>query len=72
MLKCIHFYSTKRERKAAFSEYYNWRNSQKYTHITINEDGDPREIECTRYVYHVERMLDESRLHKVAGTYEAG
>ena len=72
MLKCIHFYGTKRERKQAFYDYYNWRNSQKYTHITINEDGDPREIECTRYIYHVERMLDESRIHKMAGTYEAG
>lgn len=69
MLKSIHFYSTKRDRKTAFNDYYNWRNSQKYTHITINEDGAPQEIECTRYIYHVERMLDESRVPKMAGTY---
>lgn len=72
MLKYIHLYSTKKERNAAFRNYYNWRDNQKYTHITINEDGDPIEIECTRYIYHVERMLDESRVHKMAGTYEAG
>lgn len=62
MLKCIHQYSTKKERKEAFSIYYNWKNSQMYTHITINEDGDPQEKECSKYVYHAERMLGKPGL----------
>ena len=45
MLKQIHQYSTKKERKQAFSLYYNWRDSQVYSHLTINEDGDPQEKE---------------------------
>ena len=62
MLKCIHQYSTKKERKEAFGIYYDWKNSQMYTHITINEDGDPQEKECSKYVYHAERMLGKSGL----------
>lgn len=57
MLKCIHQYSTKKQRKTAFKEYYNWKDSQIYTHITINEDGDPQETECSAYVYHAERVF---------------
>lgn len=72
MLKNIHHFSTKYDRKQAFKDYYKWRDNQKYTHITINDDGDPREIECTRYIYHIERMLDESRVRKMAGTYVSG
>lgn len=62
MLKCIHQYSTKKERKEAFGIYYDWKNSQMYTHITINEDGDPQEKECSKYVYHAERMLGKPGL----------
>ena len=62
MLKCIHQYSNKKERKEAFSIYYNWKNNQVYTHITINEDGDPQEKECSKYVYHAERMLGKPGL----------
>ena len=69
MLKCIHQFSSKKERKTAFNAYYNWRNNQTYTHITINENGEPQEKTCTRYVYHVERMLDKSRIFKGAGNY---
>lgn len=57
MLKCIHQYSGKKERKQAFDEYDNWKKSQIYTHLTINENGDPQEKECSKYVYHAERML---------------
>lgn len=57
MLKCIHQYSNKRERKQAFNAYYDWKKSKTYTHIIINEDGDPQEKQCSSYVYHVERML---------------
>ena len=69
MLKCIHQFSSKKERKTAFNAYYNWRNNQVYTHITINDDGDPQEKECTKYVYYVERMLNRPRLHKSTGNH---
>lgn len=62
MLQCIHQYSSKRERKQAFNAYYDWKNKQIYTHITINEDGDPLELECSPYAYHTERMLERSQL----------
>ena len=57
MLKCIHQYSSKKERKEAFSTYYDWKNNQQYTHIIINDDGDPQRKECSKYVYHAEKML---------------
>lgn len=62
MLKCIHQYSSKRERKQAFNDYYTWKKSQHYNKTTINEDGNPQEKPCSRYVYHVERMLNRSRV----------
>ena len=62
MLKCIHQYSTKKERKQAFSDYNEWKNSQNYTHIIINEDGDLEERPCSKYVYHAERMLGRRKL----------
>ena len=40
MLKCIHQYSGKRERKQALSTYNTWKNNQTYTHKTIKENGD--------------------------------
>ena len=64
MLQCIHQFSSKKDRKQAFSTYYDWKNKQVYTHITINEDGDPLERQCTRYVYHAEKMLGRSKLDK--------
>ena len=69
MLKCIHQFSTKKERKQAFTTYNNYKNSQQYKLITINGEGNPEEKTCSSYVYHVERMLDKSRLYKAAGTY---
>lgn len=57
MLKCIHQFSSKHERKQAFNAYNAWKSSQIYSHTTINENGDPQRIECTKYVYHAERML---------------
>ena len=64
MLKCIHQYSTKHERKQAFNTYNTWRKDQVFSHITINEQGDPQEIECSKYVYHAERMLGKPGLAK--------
>lgn len=72
MLKCIHQYSTKKERKQAFTAYENYKNSQNYKLITINGEGNPEQKTCSSYVYHVERMLDKSRVLKSAGTYTTG
>ena len=57
MLNCIHQYSSKHERKQAFNLYNNWRKQQMFLHLTINENGDKEQTECTKYVYHAERML---------------
>lgn len=57
MLNCIHQYSSKHEKKQAFNTYNNWKKAQIFTHMTINEDGEYEETECTKYVYHAERML---------------
>ena len=54
MLKCIHQFSTKQERKQAFNQYNNWLKEQTYCHITIDEHGNPQETPCTRYVKHTE------------------
>ena len=57
MLKCIHQYSGKKERKQSFDTYNNWKKQYIFSHLTINENGDPQEKECSKYVYHAERML---------------
>ena len=62
MLKCIHQYSGKKERKQAFDIYNNWKKAQIFAHLTINDNGDPQETECTKYVYHAERMLGKPGL----------
>jgi hypothetical protein len=31
----------------AFNAYKNWKKEQAYTHITLNEDGNPQQTECT-------------------------
>lgn len=54
MLNCIHYYSSKYERKEALKKYDKWIENQFYTHLEINEKGDPQRIECTRYVAHAE------------------
>lgn len=58
MLQCIHQYSSKSERKSAFRRYDRWRNSQKYSHLTINEDEQPVEEPCSKYVAHYEYKND--------------
>ena len=64
MLNCIHQYSSKKEKKQAFNAYNNWKNKQIYFHTTINEDGDPQQKECSKYVYYAERMLNKPGLVK--------
>lgn len=67
MLKCIHQFSNKYERKIAFNAYYNWKKQQAYSHITLNENGDPQETKCTKYVKHAETMLAKRGLLKGPG-----
>ena len=64
MLKCIHQYSTKYERKMAFNAYRNWKKEQFYTHTTLNENGEPQQTECTQYVKHAETALTKRGLLK--------
>lgn len=64
LLKYIHQFSSKSERRQALKTYYDYVNNLKYTHITINDDGDPQETECTRYVEHAEKVLERRKLHK--------
>lgn len=64
LLKYIHQFSSKNERKAALKTYYDYINSLTYTHETINEDGDPQITECTRYVEHAEKVLKQRGIYK--------
>lgn len=67
MLKCIHRFSNKYERKQAFGAYNNWKKQQIYSHITFNENGDPQETPCTRYVKHFETSLKRRKLLESLG-----
>ena len=62
MLKCIHYYNTKYDKKNALKTYNKWKKSKKYTHTTINEDGQLEEHQCSMYTYHVERSLEKQGL----------
>ena len=62
MLKCIHQFSTKYERKMAFNLYNQWRKEQTYKHITFNEDGKPIETPCTRFVKHANTNRTKRKL----------
>lgn len=64
MLTRIHQYSDKKTRRQAFSKYREWKNNQFYSHITINDNGEPQEKQCTQYVSHTERMLERRGLLK--------
>ena len=44
--------------------YYNWKKQQFYSHIIINENGDPQETQCSRYVKHAEKSLAKRKLHE--------
>lgn len=48
----------------AFNAYRDWKKQQFYSHITLNENGDPQETECTRYVKHAEKILARRGLLK--------
>lgn len=55
MLKQIHQYSDKTERKQAFKKYNSWKDSKTYTHIIKDDEGNDIEQECTKYVYNYEK-----------------
>ena len=57
MLQWIHMFSTKQERKQAFYEYREWKNSIKHTHQTLDENGNPQQTPCTTYFKHAEIAL---------------
>lgn len=63
MLYHIHWCSNYRERKQAFKAYNQWLQNQKYTHIVFDEDGNPYEKECTRYVSHFEKSNAAQGVH---------
>lgn len=63
MLKCIHQYSSRRERAQCFGAYYNWKNNQTYTHKTINDNGDIVEEKCSKYVAHYERSIERHKVY---------
>lgn len=63
MLTYIHQYSTKKERIHAFNMYDKWLKDQIYTYTTIDEDGNPLELECTRYVAHYEKNNTKSKVY---------
>lgn len=58
MLKYIHQYSSRQERKQAFIDYYKWLRNQKYITAVENEQGDLVEIECSKYVAHYNKRFD--------------
>lgn len=55
MLKCIHKFSTKSERKRAFKKYEKWKHNQYYTHLIENEELELERAECTSYIAHAEQ-----------------
>lgn len=68
MLKCIHQFSSKMDRKTAFARYEKWKNSQTYTHTILNDEGDEVEQECTKYVAHYEhRKAPQKRIRYTEG-----
>ena len=48
----------------AFNAYKDWKKQQFYSHITLNENGDPQKTKCTKYVKHAETSLAKRGLLK--------
>jgi len=57
MLKYIHRYDDKDTTDRAFRRYKRYRAKLKYTHTVLDDDGDPIEQECTKYVAHAEQAI---------------
>lgn len=62
LLKYIHQYSDRRERKAAMKKYNDYLDNIIYTKTSIDEDGNPQETRCTKYVAHIERLRKGSKM----------
>lgn len=67
ILQYLTYYSSKQQKKAAYTAYNEWKNNQKYTHEIVNDEGDIEEQECTRYVYNAEK---NSKFNKISKGYE--
>ena len=68
MLQCMHKYSSRHDRTDAFRRYDKWINSQKYTHLVRNDNGDLERVECTKYVAHAEQNSEtEPQVEYVSG-----
>lgn len=66
MLKCIHQYSRKEERKNAFNKYKQHVKNIRYSHLVKGEDGKLERTECTKYVAHYEsahKCNTEPKIH---------
>ena len=61
MLNCIHQFSTKGDRKAAFNRYEKWRDGQGYVHTILNDSGDEIEEQCTRFIAHYEHIKNPQK-----------
>lgn len=70
MLQYITYYSSKQQKKAAYIAYNTWKKNQKYTHKTINDDGNIEERECTRYVYNSEKSSKFNKISKGCEVYD--
>lgn len=64
MLQNIHLFATNQERKQAFKEYRQWKNQLKYTYKGIDERGNAKERECTKFFKHAEEASAKPRLYK--------
>lgn len=64
MLQHIHLYSSKFERNQAFLQYTKWKKDQIYTHQIVDEDGNTKERQCTKYFKHAEIASNRQKLHK--------
>ena len=62
MLKQIHMFSTKQERKQAFNEYKTWKNNLRYTHQVFDDNGNPQQQQCTKYFKHAETLRQKQEI----------
>lgn len=60
MLKCIHQYSTKQERRSAMNRYERWLDNITYYHYVVGEDGERKKEPCNKYVAHLEQNTESS------------
>lgn len=60
----IHIYSTKKERKSAFKEYFRWLAEQKYEHTIYDENGQQQKVRCTRYFAHHKKRSKKRTIFK--------